>query len=263
LIIFFACGIAPSFIIQTENGYKTKTDVTISNNNFFQRLQLIIQRKEIRFIAMLIILQMGGVAFVATMDYYLLVYYVHQGDITAGAIDKAWLSSAYAAISILSIPIILKLIQHYGRLTILLFLFLFSAVGALFKWILFTPDMGKWILFDALLCGPIWCGMAFIIPSLIADLVHQDKNQLQEDNSGFYSAAYGWLSSGCVVLVLITSGITLDMIHFDSALAENQSASSLLLMREILSFGTLGFSLIAITMIACWKSKHHLHIFNS
>jgi len=263
IIIFLFCGLAPS--LHTINTRINKTnDSKLQNDNhfFYPRLIAIIHKKEIRFIAILIILQMGGVAFVASMDYYLLVYYVHQGQIAAGAIDKAWLSSAYALVSIMTIPIMLQLIKRYSRLNILLSLFLFSCVGALCKWILFTPYIGKWILLDALLCGPIWCGMVLIIPSMIADIVHQDKNLHLQDNSGFYGAAYGWLLSCCTVVVLIASGITLDLIHFDATLAEKQSASSLLSMRQILSFGTFVFSFLALLTIARWKSNNHAHIFN-
>jgi glycoside/pentoside/hexuronide:cation symporter, GPH family len=267
LIIFLFCGLAPS--LHTINNIIDETiDITKNakfqndRNFFYQRLIAIIHRKEIRFIAILIMLQMGGVAFVSSMDYYLLVYHVHHGQIAAGAIDKAWLSSAYALVSIMSIPIILQLIKRYSRLNILLSLFLFSALGALCKWILFAPDIGKWILLDALLCGPIWCGMVLIIPSLIGDIVHQDKNLHLQDNSGFYGAAYGWLLSSCTIVVLIASGVTLDLIHFDSTLAEKQSVSSILSMRQILSFGTFVFSLLALLTIARWKSNNHNHIFN-
>jgi len=256
IVIFLFCGIAPSLISQSEDKVKSE------NHFLFQRLKSIVHKKEIRFIAALILLQMGGVAFVATMDYYLLVYYVHRGNITSGAVDKAWLSSAYALVSIISIPVLLKLIKYYSRLNVLFSIFLFSAIGAIIKWIVFTPNIGNWILLDALLCGPIWCGMVIIIPSLIADLVHQDKNRYQQDNSGFYGAAYGWLLSCCSVLVLIASGVTLDLIHFDSRLAEQQLTSSIDLMRIILSVGTLAFSLLALLTIARWKSNNHTHMFN-
>jgi Na+/melibiose symporter-like transporter len=51
------------------------------------------------------------------------------------------------------------------------------------------------------------------------------------------------------VAVLIISGCTLSLIGFDAALGGQQDASALLLMRVILSLGTIVFSLLAFILV--------------
>ena len=58
----------------------------------------------------LTLLQMAGGAAVASLDYYLLVYAVSAGSIEQGAVLKGWLSMAYAASGILSIPLLASLV---------------------------------------------------------------------------------------------------------------------------------------------------------
>src|SRR5690606_31148091 len=80
---------------------------------FVKSLRAALGNNAMVFVLVLALLQMGCGAFVATMDYYLLVYYVHAGDIAQGAISKGMLSTAYALVSFISVPVIVWLAQRW------------------------------------------------------------------------------------------------------------------------------------------------------
>ena len=244
---------APELKSPALNTAETKTSV--QSPTFVCAVKTTLSNRAMVFILTLTLLQMGGAAYAATMDYYLLVYFVSAGDIVAGAISKGVLSTAYALVSMLSVPFILYLVKRRGRLQALLFIYGINALGGCAKWFLFVPDIGLWIMLDAILCGTVWSAMVIIIPSMIADLAHNEGLSAQASRSGIYASIYGWVLSLSGVCVLMISGFTLSAIGFDAALGGAQAQSTLQLMRIILALGTVAFSLLAIYLVMRWQAR--------
>ena len=196
---------------------------------------------------------MGGVAYAATMDYYLLVYFVHGGDIARGAIDKGLLSTAYALVSIVSVPLVVVLAQRVGRLRALAIIYAINACGGLAKWFLFVPGVGYGLLLDALLCGSVWTAMVIVIPSMMADLAQREARAQGRNHAGAYASIHAWVLSLSGVAVLVLSGLTLSTTGFDAALGGQQSSASIFAMRLILAGGTLLFSLVSLWLV--WRGQ--------
>jgi glycoside/pentoside/hexuronide:cation symporter, GPH family len=222
-------------------------------SGFGQNLGLSLSNPAMVFVLLLTLLQMGGAAYAATMDYYLLVYFVYGGDIAQGAIAKGFLSTAYALVSMLAVPIILALVRALGRLQTLMIIYLVNALGGVAKWFLFVPDIGLWILVDALLCGAVWSAMVIVLPSMVADLAQGATLSRQRKYAASYAAIYGWALSLSGVGVWLCSGFTLSLIGFDATLGGHQPAQSLCYMRLILVLGTLVFSLLALALVWGWR----------
>lgn len=251
MVVFLLMGVMPVLTIRESNQPSVKTEYL----SFYQSLKITLSNKSMIFILGLTLLQMGGSAYAVTMDYYLLVYQVFAGDIAQGAVAKGALSTAYAAVSILSVPLILKLVGRYGRLNTLCIIYIVNALGGILKWFLFVPGMGLWIVFDAILCGAIWSAMVILIPSMISELAQNQRMLTQISCSGIYSSIHGWILSLSAVLVLILSGFTLSAIGFDASLGGNQQHSTLLWMRYILVAGTVICSLFALCWVKRWQSR--------
>jgi Na+/melibiose symporter-like transporter len=125
----------------------------------------------------------------------------------------------------------------------------------------FVPDAGLWVVIDAVLCGTIWTAMVILIPSMIADLAHNEGLSMRNNRSGTYASIYAWCLSLSGVAVLIISGCTLSLIGFDAALGGQQDTSALLLMRVILSLGTIIFSLLAFILVKRWQADRSQYQF--
>jgi GPH family glycoside/pentoside/hexuronide:cation symporter len=252
IIVFLLMGLLPVLVIK-ESQYQQP--VSSEYLSFYQSLKITLKNKSMIFILTLTLLQMGGSAYAATMDYYLLVYQVFAGDIAQGAVAKGALSTAYAAVSILSVPLILKLVSRYGRLNTLCIIYLVNALGGIIKWFLFVPGIGLWVVLDAILCGAIWSAMVILIPSMISELAQNQGKLTQLNCAGIYSSIHGWILSLSAVMVLILSGFTLSSIGFDANLGGNQQESTLMWMRSILAVGTVICSLFALCWVKLWQSR--------
>jgi glycoside/pentoside/hexuronide:cation symporter, GPH family len=251
MVVFLLMGLLPAVVIKERHSPILEAGAL----SFVQALRTTLKNKPMIFILILTLLQMGGSAYAVTMDYYLLVYQVFGGDIAQGAVAKGALSTAYAVVSILSVPIILQLVRRYGRLNTLCIIYLVNTLGGILKWFIFVPGAGLWVVTDAVFCGAIWSAMVILIPSMISELAQRQGNQTQINCSGIYSSMHGWTLSVSAVLVLMFSGFTLSLIGFDAGLGGNQQASTLTWMRSILVVGTVVCSLLALFLVKRWQSR--------
>src|SRR5690606_8001293 len=121
IAVFLMMGITPVLVLK-EQSYAPPSRA-VRPPAFYISLRAALGNNAMVFVLALTLLQMGGAAYAATMDYYLLVYYVHAGDITQGAISKGFLSTAYALISFMSVPLVVWLAQRYGRLNALVIIY--------------------------------------------------------------------------------------------------------------------------------------------
>jgi glycoside/pentoside/hexuronide:cation symporter, GPH family len=255
-LVFGLCGIIPALVLREP----AKTSCQPSpKNNFLQAVTFVMKNKNMLFVLALIIIQMGGSAYVASMDYYLLVYFVNGGSIVQGSIAKGLLSTAYALISMLAVPLIVRLANNLGKLKALSCIYILNAMGGFLKWFIFVPGAGWYIVVDAIMCGAIWSAMVIIIPAMIADVVNenskavvstaQQRTATQTTTSGMFSSIYGWVLSVSAVLALLMNGVSLRAIHFNAALGAAQSPATIFWMRLILSGGTVFFSLLSLSFL--------------
>lgn len=230
------------------------------NLGLFRSLASLRKNKALIILLILTVIQLCGGAFTASMDYYLVVYYQHSGDVAEGAIWKGVLSTSYAVFGLLSIPLIAKLSVTYGKVKALKLIYLLTAIGGVLKWFIFTPDVRWLLLLDAVFCTAIWTAMTMLIPSMLADLCDEDEVLHQQRREGLFVSIHTWVVNFSMAAALLLSGIALNMVGFDASDHINQSDESILLMRLILSLGTVFFSLIPLYFIRYYHidDKHCL-----
>ncbi len=207
-------------------------------------LTLLRQRPALRWLLVLCLLQLCGCAFVASMDYYLLVYAMNQGDLVAGSWWKALLSSSYALAGLAFVPVLAWSSQQFGTYKTLLWIFMLNAIGGAAKWLLYQGDPSYWLLLDALLCSAAWTGMAMLIPPLLAQTEPEGSTQY-----GAISALHHWVVSVSAALSMLLSGLALNSIGFAAEAGAVQEAGVMDAMRALLSGGTVLCSLFALIVI--------------
>jgi len=214
-------------------------------------LDLLRQRPALRWLLLLCLLQLCGCAFVATMDYYLLVYAMNQADLVAGSWWKALLSSSYAVAGLAFVPVLAWSSARFGAVRTLLWVFVLNTIGGAAKWWLYQGDPTYWLLLDAMLCSAAWTGMAMLIPPLLAQTEPASREPSQGAQYGAISALHHWVVSVSAALSMLLSGLALNGLGFAAAAGAAQAAGVLDQMRALLSGGTVLCSLFALA--ALWR----------
>jgi Na+/melibiose symporter-like transporter len=209
-------------------------------------LELLRRRPALRWLLLLCVLQLCGCAFVATMDYYLLVYAMSQADLVTGSWWKALLSSGYALAGLAFVPVLAWSSARFGAVRTLLWVFVLNTIGGAAKWWLYQGDPTYWLLLDALICSAAWTAMAMLIPPLLAQTEPPGSRQY-----GAISALHHWVVSVSAALSMLLSGLALNGLGFDAAAGAGQASGVLEQMRALLSGGTVLCSLLALT--ALWR----------
>ena len=220
----------------------------------------------------LTVLQILAGMMASSIDYYLLVYYMCDGNIAEGSIWKAILSMGYAIIGVIMIYPVNWLANRYGKQIALGIIFFFVLIGAVGKWYLYTPGDGGWIftafdrwmdsipglatsgncwkiLIDPIFCGPVWIAINVLTPSMFADVCDDDELRNGQRREGIFGAAFSWIQKTGYSLSFFGTGMALVWAGFDEQLGGNQGASTFLSMRLILAVSTAVWSILAIWML--------------
>ena len=231
----------------------------------------------------LTVLQILAGMMASSIDYYLLVYYLCDGDIGIGSVWKAILSMGYALVGILAIFPTRWLALRFGKQSALAVIFVLVLIGAWFKWIIYTPGSGgalfehldAWldqvpglttpgnfwkILIDPLFCGPIWIAINVLTPSMFADVCDADELRSGHRREGMFGAAFSWIQKTGYSLAFFGTGVALVWTGFDEQLGGAQSEQTLLSMRLVLAISTAVWALLAIILLAFYPlSRQRMH----
>lgn len=243
LLLIGGMGLLPACFCKARTSIN---HIAIAKPGFLVSLQHLVQDQKLRLLMAICLLQQGGSVFAASMDYYLLVYFVSHGDIADGAYLKGVLSSAYAIAGFASVPLVSYLRRRFGSLGALHWILVLSLIGGVAKWFLFVPGIGAWIALDSLLCTSVWTAMTTLVPILNADLSDTETQRQQHPTAGMFASIYNSATSMASILALLASGAALNFIGFDAAQGENQTESCITAMRLILAGGTVLFGLLSL-----------------
>ena len=198
----------------------------------------------------LMILQIGAGMLASNIDFYLIVYYMFGGDVPAGSIWKAWLSTSYAILGIIWIYPITWLANRYGKHITLGITFVMVLVGAAGKWYLYTPGHPWKILFDSILCGPVWVAIYALTRSMLADICDEDELQHGFRREGVFGAAFSWVEKTGYSFAFLGAMLTIKLTGFDNSIpGVLPTPESILSMRLVLTISTALWAIIALLIL--------------
>lgn len=252
IFIIALMGLIPVIWAKESPQIKAPNNIQIK---FSETITLALRNKKLLTLLLLIFVQSGLAVYVVSVDYYLILYYMCSGDIAEGSFWKGVLSTAYAAVGIVVVPIIAKLSIEYGKERVLQWVFVITIVGGALKWFIYIPEV-RWLLtFDAILCSLVWSSMAIIVPALIADICDEEEEKTGDDHKGAFISIVNWVQHFSGSFALVISGLTLNYIGFDATLGAFQSDSSLFSMRLLLALGTILSAILGWVIIRYYASK--------
>ena len=91
--------------------------------------------------------------------------------------------------------------------------------------------------------------MTMLVPSMLADLCDEDELDQSKRREGLFVSVHTWVVNISMAFAVLIAGLCLNLIGFDAMKQGAQTDDSIFLMRIILSFGTVLFSLIPLLFL--------------
>lgn len=164
---------------------------------------------------------------VAGMSWFIIVYYMHDGDTGAAGTWPAWFGTASAlATCFLVIPVVAVLSQRLGKKAAFLISQGISLVGYACFWWCFDP-VRPWLMFLPLPLFAFGIGGLFtIMMSMTADICDLDELNTGARREGVFGAVYWWMVKFGFAIAGLGSGLIMKAVGFDQSVAE-QTPSAL------------------------------------
>ncbi|MEO0731840.1 MAG: MFS transporter [Bacteroidota bacterium] len=174
----------------------------------------------------------NGFQIVASFSFFIIVFYMFNGDYELAGNWPAWFSTVTAfATAFLVIPIISRMSDKLGKRRAFILSTALSIVGYLLKWWGFNPD-NPWLLFLPVPLMAFGLGGLFtLMMSMTADVCDLDELENgQPRKEGTFGAIYWWMVKLGQALALILGGAVLSLVGFDEG-AATQAADTMLKLR--------------------------------
>lgn len=163
----------------------------------------------------------NGYQMVASFSYFIIVFYMFQGDYGAAGNWPAWFSTVSAlSTAFLIIPIITWMSNRWGKRTAFIISTFLSIIGYVIKWWGFNPE-NPWMIFMPVPFFVFGIGGLFtLMMSMTADVCDLDElyNGMPR-KEGTFGAIYWWMVKLGQGIALVLGGLVLKLVGFDQSLA--------------------------------------------
>ncbi len=159
----------------------------------------------------------NGFQMVASFSYFIIVFYLFNGQYDAAGTWPAWFSTISAfATAFLIIPVITWMSNKLGKRKAFVISTAISIVGYILKWWGFSPE-NPWLMFVPVPLMAFGIGGLFtLMMSMTADVCDLDElyNGMPR-KEGTFGAIYWWMVKLGQGLALVLGGLVLKMVGFD------------------------------------------------
>ena len=155
---------------------------------------------------------------VAGFSWFIIVYYMNNGDPGAAGTWPAWFGSVSALITcFLVIPVITLLSQKIGKKNAFLVSQGISILGYAMFWWCFQPE-NPWMMFLPLPLFAFGIGGLFtLMMSMTADVCDLDELKTGSRREGTFGAIYWWMVKFGFAIAGLMSGLIMKIVGFDEA----------------------------------------------
>ncbi len=185
----------------------------------FQNIVKIFKNKPFMKLCGATLLVFNGFQMVASFSFFIIVFYLFNGDYGKAGTWPAWFSTVSAfATAFLVIPIVSWLSSKFGKRNAFIISTVLSIIGYMLKWIGFQPGNPWMMLMPIPLIAFGLGGLFTLMMSMTADVCDLDElNNGMPRKEGTFGAIYWWMVKMGQGLALVLGGLVLKMIGFDSS----------------------------------------------
>lgn len=189
----------------------------------------------------------NGFQLVASFSYFIIVFYMFNGDYGATGSWPAWFSTVSAFVTaFLVIPVVSWMANKWGKRQAFIISTMISIIGYGLKWYGFNPE-NPWLLFMPIPLMAFGIGGLFtLMLSMTADVCDLDElNNGMPRKEGTFAAIYWLMVKLGQALALILSGVVLKLVDFDAGVATQapQTMTNLRIADIIIPASTAGLAI--------------------
>ena len=158
----------------------------------------------------------NGFQTIAQFAFYIIIFYLFNGDTNAAGNWPAWFGTVSAlATAFLVIPVITAISARFGKRNAFIIATLVSMVGYGLKWWGFNPA-NPYLMFMPIPLLSFGIGGLFtLMMSMTADVCDLDELNTGERREGTFGAVYWWMVKLGTAAAMLTSGAVLNLVGFD------------------------------------------------
>ncbi|NHM06818.1 MFS transporter [Flavobacterium sp. CYK-4] len=224
-VICLILGILPALFCREIDltNLENKEPVSASNLSqsfveLFRSIKQIIKNKPFLKLCAATFLVFNGFQMVASFSYFIIVFYLFNGDYGMAGTWPAWFSTISAVFTaFLIIPIVTMISNRFGKKNAFIISTILSIIGYGLKWWGFSPD-NLWLMFIPLPLISFGLGGLFtLMMSMTADVC--DLDELENGmprKEGTFGAIYWWMVKLGQGIALVLAGWVLEVIGFDA-----------------------------------------------
>ncbi|MFP8488096.1 MFS transporter [Gracilimonas sp. Q87] len=232
--ICIALGLLPAIFCEglddthMENRKEISFRTAIQNlKNLFSDIVMVSKNKPFVKLCVSTFLVFNGFQLVASFSYFIIVFYMFNGDYGAAGNWPAWFSTMTAvATAFLVIPIVSWISDHFGKRKAFIISTALSIVGYILKWWGFSPE-NPWLMFMPIPFMAFGLGGLFtLMMSMTADVC--DLDELENGmprREGTFGAIYWWMVKLGQAIALVLGGLVLELVGFDQNAATQTAAT--------------------------------------
>jgi GPH family glycoside/pentoside/hexuronide:cation symporter len=238
-VIAIVFGILPAIFCRGIDSSKIENRQEISFKNLatifaglFKGMFEVFRHKPFLRLCGATFLVFNGFQIVASFSFFIILFYLFNGDYATAGTWPAWFSTTLAVITaFFVIPLVAWMASKWGKRTAFIISTVISIVGYVLKWWGFNPE-NPFLMFLPLPLMAFGLGCLFtLMMSMTADIC--DLDELENGmprKEGTFGAIYWWTVKLGQALALIVGGAVLSWVGFDGN-AATQSAETLTQLR--------------------------------
>jgi GPH family glycoside/pentoside/hexuronide:cation symporter len=221
-------GILPAIFIKEvdQTNLEVREKITFSSiiaifKDLFKSIQQISKNSSFMKLCGATFLVFNGFQMVASFSYFIIVYYMFQGDYGLAGNWPAWFSTISAvATAFMVIPIVDWLASKIGKRKAFIVATALSIIGYSLKWWGFSPT-NPWLIFMPIPFLSFGIGGLFtLMMSMTADVCDLDElNNGLPRKEGTFGAIYWWMVKLGQALAMVLGGLVLKLVGFDGNVA--------------------------------------------
>ena len=250
-------GILPAIFNKEMEVDKSKlkdlstSELAANTKEFIKGIVLTVKNKQFMKLCGATFFIFNGFQTIAQFSFFIIVYYLFQGDTVLAGSWPAWFGTVSAlATMFLVIPVVTKISEKIGKRKAFVVATLLSIVGYVLKWWGFDPG-NPWLMFMPIPFLSFGIGGLFtLMMSMTADVCDLDELNNGERREGMFGAVYWWMVKLGTALAMLTSGVVLQLVGFDESI-KVQSVETLTNLRLADIIIPIVAALIAIVLV--WR----------
>lgn len=258
-VVVIGIGVLPAIFLRERFSGNTSSEPARKHTffddmrDFFAGFATTLKFKPFLKLCAATFLVFNGFMLISSFQFYVIIYYVFGGDTVKGAEYAGYAGTLGAISTFFVIVFVTWLGTHIGKRRTFFIAIGVSMFGYALKWVCYNPEIPWLLLVPAPFLAFGLGGLFTIMPSMIADVIDMDELETNERREGMFGSIFWWVVKLGMAAALAAGGFLLNATGFDVALAGNQSANTIYLMRIFDAFVPFVASGLAIWAIASFR----------